>query len=75
MTQSMRTRTFRVGMDVHQSSRRGGTIAVLDADGRLCSELIIETRVDQIREFFNRLSGNKYVIPRSGRRNDGGVAL
>lgn len=59
-----------VGMDVHQSS---SSIAVLDEAGRLCTETVIETKVDPIREFFKRLSGEVYVTL-SG-RDDGGVAL
>lgn len=54
------------GMDVHQSSRRGGTIAVVDENERLSSETIIDTRVDPIQECFRRLAGNVYVALADG---------
>ena len=56
-------KTYYVGMDVHKATI---VIAVLDANGKVVSQTIIETSTQTVRDFFKSLRGEIHITFEEG---------
>lgn len=56
-------KTYYVGMDVHKATI---VIAVLDANGKVVSQTIIETSTQTVRDFFQSLRGEIHITFEEG---------
>src|SRR5687768_7701039 len=56
-------KTYYVGMDVHKATI---VIAVLDSNGKVASQTIIETSTQAVRDFVKSLRGEVHVTFKEG---------
>jgi transposase len=56
-------KTYYVGMDVHKATI---VIAVLDGNGKVVSQSIIETSTQAVRDFFKSLRGELHITFEEG---------